>query len=63
MDVAAIRWGESMSAIATLIILILALRVLCKQKPATHRETPAQVRDNRECDDLEDELHDIEGTL
>jgi hypothetical protein len=55
--------GESMSAICTLIILILALRFLCKQKPAAHRETPAQVRNNRECDDLEDELHDIDGTL
>ncbi len=52
-----------MSAICTLIILIVVLRVLCRQKPATHRETPTQVRNNRECDDLEDELHDIEGTL
>jgi hypothetical protein len=55
--------GESMSAICTLIILIVVLRVLYRQKPATHRETPTQVRNNRECDDLEDELHDIEGTL
>ena len=58
-----------MSAICTLIILIVVLRVLCRQKPATHwespthRETPTEVRNNRECDDLEDELHDIEGTL
>ncbi len=48
----------------SLMILILVLVHFSRRKPTpVHRETPAQVRNNRECDDLEDELHDIEGTL
>jgi hypothetical protein len=30
-------------------------------RPPVRRETPAQIQDNREFDELEDELHDIEG--
>jgi hypothetical protein len=48
----------------SLVILILVLVYFSQRKPTpVHRETPAQRLNNRECDDLEDELHDIDGTL
>lgn len=48
----------------SLVILILVLIYFSRSKPTpVHRGTPEQRRNNREFDDLEDELHDIEGTL
>ena len=45
-------------------LVILVLVYFSRGKPTpVHRETPAQRLNNRECDDLEDELHDIDGTL
>jgi len=48
----------------SLVILILVLIYFSRSKPTpVHRGTPEQRRNNRGFDDLEDELHDIEGTL
>jgi len=53
-----------LASMISLVILILAIIYFSRRKPTpVHRETPEQRRNNRECDNSEDELHDIEGTL
>jgi hypothetical protein len=54
----------------SLILLILIFYLLTRKRntPTTptqpvRKETPAQRRDNEEFDELEDSLHDLDGTL
>jgi hypothetical protein len=54
----------------SLILLILIFSLLTRKwsAPTTptqpvRKETPAQQRDNEEFDELEDSLHDLDGTL
>jgi len=58
---------ESMTSLI-LLILIFYLLTRKRSMPTTptqpvRKETPAQQRDNEEFDELEDSLHDLDGTL
>ena len=57
-------------SVTSLILLILIVYLLTRKRsrPTTptqlvRKETPAQRRDNEEFDELEDSLHDLDGTL
>ena len=54
----------------SLILLILIFYLLTRKRSTpimptqlVRKETPAQRRDNEEFDELEDSLHDLDGTL
>jgi hypothetical protein len=58
---------ESMTSLV-LLILIFYMLTRKRSTPTTptqpvRKETPAQRRDNEEFDELEDSLHDLDGTL
>jgi len=57
-------------SVTSLILLILIVYLLTRKRntPITptqpvRKGTPAQRRDNEEFDELEDSLHDLDGTL